>query len=69
VAKTVGFEGEIVFDPSKPDGTPRKLLDVSRLNGLGWTATTSLEAGLKKSYNWYLENYENLRGVKEHRSL
>lgn len=55
VAKTVGYTGEIVFDPSKPDGTPRKLLDVSRLAELGWQARTSLEEGMKLAYRAFLE--------------
>ncbi len=55
VQKTVGYEGDIVWNTDMPDGTPRKLLDVSRLNALGWTAEHSLEAGLKKTYEWYLE--------------
>ncbi len=50
IARVVGYRGEIVFDTSKPDGTPRKLLDVSRLHALGWRATTSLEQGLKQAY-------------------
>lgn len=54
VAKTVGYDGNISFDSSKPDGTPRKLLDVSRLTKLGWRASTSLEAGLKLAYDSYL---------------
>jgi GDP-L-fucose synthase len=54
VAATVGYGGEIGFDPSKPDGTPRKLLDVSRLAKLGWRATTSLEDGIKLAYRAYL---------------
>ena len=57
VSRTVGFEGEIVFDTSKPDGTPRKLLDVSRLHALGWRATTPLQAGLAKTYADFLENH------------
>lgn len=57
VARIVGFEGRIAFDPSKPDGTPRKLLDVSRIQALGWQATTSLEEGIARSYRWFLENY------------
>ncbi|TDE04689.1 GDP-L-fucose synthase family protein [Flavobacterium hiemivividum] len=50
VKKTVGFEGEILTDPSKPDGTPRKLMDVSKLNGLGWKAKITLEEGIQKVY-------------------
>ena len=46
-------EGELVFDASKPDGTPQKLLDVSLLNELGWIATVSLEKGLQKTYEWF----------------
>jgi GDP-L-fucose synthase len=53
----VGFEGEIVNDLSKPDGTPRKLLDVSRLNDLGWEAQISLEEGIKDTYKWFKESY------------
>jgi GDP-L-fucose synthase len=56
VKETVGFDGEIKFDTSKPDGTPRKLVDVTKLNNLGWKASTSLEEGLKKAYQWFLEN-------------
>ena len=56
VARAVGFTGDLVFDPAKPDGTPRKLLDVSRLQSLGWTATTGLEEGLRSTYAWYLDN-------------
>ncbi|MBM7618583.1 GDP-L-fucose synthase [Bacillus tianshenii] len=56
VKEVVGFEGEIKFDTSKPDGTPRKLVDVTKINALGWKATVSLEVGLNKAYTWYLEN-------------
>lgn len=56
IAKVTGFAGELVFDTSKPDGTPRKLLDVSRLSSLGWSSTISLEAGLRDTYEWYLEH-------------
>lgn len=61
VARVIGFAGEIEFDTSKPDGTPRKLMDVSRLKSLGWVATTSLEAGLAQTYQWFLENQKNYR--------
>ncbi len=55
--KTVtGFDGGLTFDTSKPDGTPRKLMDSTRLSNMGWTAPTSLEEGLKVAYQWYLEN-------------
>lgn len=53
VAKTCGYSGRVVFDPSKPDGTPRKLLDVSRLRALGWRPTVSLREGLREAYTWY----------------
>ncbi len=56
IMETVGYEGELVFDRSKPDGTPRKLLDVSRLAEAGWKAKTSLTDGLSKTYKWFLEN-------------
>jgi GDP-L-fucose synthase len=56
VKEVVGFTGEIKFDTSKPDGTPRKLVDVTKLNSLGWKASISLDEGLKKAYNWFLEN-------------
>lgn len=61
IAKVVGFDGQICFDTSKPDGTPQKLLDISRITALGWTARISLEEGLKQTYRWFLENRESLR--------
>lgn len=60
--KVVGFEGELVFDTTKPDGTPRKLMDVSRLKALGWQASISLEAGLTDTYAWFLQHQSHLRG-------
>lgn len=54
VRSIVGYHEEIAFDPSKPDGTPRKLLDVSRVKSLGWDAKTSLEEGIRKTYEWYV---------------
>lgn len=56
VARHVGFEGEIVCDPSRPDGTPRKLLDVSRLTALGWSPSISLVEGIRNTYDWFLSN-------------
>jgi GDP-L-fucose synthase len=56
VKDTIGFEGEIQYDLSKPDGTPRKLLDSSRINSLGWKPKTSLEEGIKKTFQWYISS-------------
>jgi GDP-L-fucose synthase len=61
VARVVGYTGRLVFDPSKPDGTPRKLLDTSRINRLGWRPRISLEHGIAATYRWFLENRSNLR--------
>ncbi len=61
MARVVGFTGKVVFDSSKPDGTPRKLLDVSRLADLGWRYSISLEQGLGKTYQWFLANQYNFR--------
>lgn len=60
--RVVGFNGELVFDTSKPDGAPRKLMDVSRLKALGWQASISLEQGLQQTYHWFLQHQEQLRG-------
>jgi len=57
IREIVGFKGEIVNDLSKPDGTPRKLLDVTRLNNLGWESQISLEQGIKNTYEWFKEKY------------
>ena len=61
ICKTVGFQGDLIFDSSKPDGTPRKVLDVSKLNNLGWKSKTNLEDGLKKSYSWFVNNFDQTR--------
>ncbi len=61
IAKVVGYTGEIVWDSSKPDGTPRKLMDVNRLKSLGWQYSIDLEQGLKKTYDWFLDNQESFR--------
>jgi GDP-L-fucose synthase len=61
MARVVGFEGDIEFDTSKPDGTPRKLLDVSRLSSLGWHYSVELEQGLEMTYQWFLDNLDELR--------
>ncbi len=56
IAEVVGFEGELELDPTRPDGTPRKLLDVSRLHALGWQARTGLRDGIAATYAWYREH-------------
>ena len=61
LAEVVGFNGELAFDSSKPDGTPRKLLDVRRLNALGWQAGTMLRQGLEQTYEWFLAHQDNFR--------
>ena len=61
VADVVGFDGKFVYDTSKPDGTPRKLVDVTRLNALGWKSGISLREGVERTYAWFVENEDNLR--------
>ena len=56
VKRVTGFPGSLTFDPTKPDGTPRKLQDVSRMKALGWQATVPLEEGIRRTYEWYLKN-------------
>ena len=64
ISEIVGFQGEINTDPSKPDGTPRKLLDVSRMHSLGWRHRIELRAGLKDAYEWYLQNVAGEQGPR-----
>ncbi|GAA0486577.1 GDP-L-fucose synthase [Salinibacillus aidingensis] len=59
IKSVVGYEGEIVFNTDKPDGTPRKLVDVTKLSNTGWEASISLDEGLKSTYDWFLNNIEN----------
>jgi len=61
VKEIVGYEGEIAWNPAIPDGTPRKLLDVSKINDLGWRHKIGLHDGIKKTYNWFKENYNTIR--------
>jgi len=56
LCEVVGYEGQLSFDPSKPDGTPRKLLDVKKLHALGWRTTRPLRAGVQDAYRWFVEN-------------
>jgi GDP-L-fucose synthase len=62
LARVTGYTGRLAFDATKPDGTPRKLMDVSRLAALGWQASISLEDGLRDTYRWFLEHAQHLRG-------
>lgn len=62
IARVTGFRGRLAWDTTKPDGAPRKLLDVSRLAALGWRAQTGLEEGLRQTYAWFLENQQGYRG-------
>lgn len=64
IQKITGHKGNIVWDSEKPDGTPRKLMDVSKMKSIGWSYTTELEVGIKKTYKWFLENIENIKEVK-----
>lgn len=63
IKELIGFRGEIEYDRTKPDGTPRKLLDVSKLHQLGWKHTTRLEDGLRKTYEWFLKNHSIAKAI------
>ena len=60
----VGHTGELIWDSSKPDGTPRKLMDISKMHALGWKHKINLEEGIKKTYTWFLENIKEIKEVK-----
>ena len=64
IQNIVGHKGEIRWDSSKPDGTPRKLMDVSKMKSLGWEYSTELDSGIQKTYNWFLDNINNFKEVK-----
>jgi GDP-L-fucose synthase len=61
IRRVVGFSGDLRFDTSKPDGTPRKLLDTTRLTALGWSPKIGLEAGIRSTYEWFLNNRGSLK--------
>jgi GDP-L-fucose synthase len=61
VAKVTGYQGDIAFDAAKPDGAPRKLMNVSLLASLGWSCSITLEGGLAQSYQWFLDNQDSFR--------
>ena len=64
IKKITGHKGDIIWDTTKPDGTPRKLMDVSKMKAIGWQYSTELEAGIQKTYNWFLENINNFKELK-----
>ena len=64
IQSVTGHQGKILWDANKPDGTPRKLMDVSKMKGLGWQYSTELEDGIKKTYFWFLENIDRIKEVK-----
>ena len=64
IQKTVGHTGEIIWDNTKPDGTPRKLMDVSKMTEAGWKAKIELENGIKDTYQWFLNNVNDFKEVK-----
>ena len=64
VKKIIGYRGKILWDINKPDGTPRKLMDISRMNKIGWSYSTDLENGIKKTYQWFLKNINNIKKNK-----
>jgi GDP-L-fucose synthase len=61
VLSAVGYSGRLIFDSTKPDGTPRKLLDTTRLTGLGWQPRISLQEGIAKTYEWFSEHFADAR--------
>lgn len=63
IQKITGHTGELVWDSTKPDGTPRKLMDVSKMHSVGWKHQVELEEGIKKTYNWFLENIKDIKQV------
>jgi len=64
IQKVVGHKGKIVWDSSMPDGTPRKLMDISKMKALGWEYSTELHEGIEKTYKWFLENINNFKELK-----
>ena len=64
IQKVIGHTGELIWDSSKPDGTPRKLMDISKMHSLGWKHKVELEEGIQKTYDWFLENINNFKEVK-----
>jgi GDP-L-fucose synthase len=64
IQNIVGHQGDIIWDDTKPDGTPRKVMDISKMHALGWKHKVNLEEGIAKTYDWFLENIENFKEIK-----
>ena len=64
IKKIIGFQGDIIWYNSKPDGTPKKLMDISKMESLGWKYSTNIEEGIKKTYDWFLDNIEKIKEIK-----
>ena len=64
IQRVIGYQGQIIWDASKPDGTPRKLMDVSKMKAMGWQYSTELEDGVKNTYQWFLENIDSIKEIK-----
>ena len=64
IQRVIGHQGQIIWDASKPDGTPRKLMDVSKMKAVGWQYSTELEDGVKNTYRWFLENIDSIKEIK-----
>ena len=64
IKRVIGHQGQIIWDTSKPDGTPRKLMDVSKMKAMGWQYSTELEDGVKNTYRWFLENIDSIKEIK-----
>ena len=63
IQKIIGHQGEIIWDTTKPDGTPRKLMDISKMHNLGWKHQVDLQRGIQMTYDWFVENVENVKKV------
>jgi GDP-L-fucose synthase len=64
IQKVIGHKGRIFWDAEKPDGTPRKLMDVSKMKDIGWEYSTELEDGIEQTYAWFLENIDKIKEIK-----
>ena len=64
IQRVIGYQGQVIWDASKPDGTPRKLMDVSKMKAMGWQYSTELEDGVKNTYRWFLENIDSIKEIK-----